>query len=151
MRHIKTLTRHRNKFNRLQHNIMGVSVKTLTVTQYVRPLIDNDNIINNNNNNNRRDIGHRGNNNTSSTDDTSSKWVVIMSSSQLTEVQSSLLARWPKFLVVLRHSPKGEYIASVEKVCLHLPHKVALEFKSQYQQTSGQNTPPMAQHHPPRS
>ena len=39
----------------------------------------------------------------------------------LMEAQSSILARGPKSAVVPRHPPKGEYITSVEEVCLHLP------------------------------
>ena len=98
----------------------------------------------------KRIIDHRGDtNNQKSPNDTSSKWVVNMSISPLTEPQSSLLAMGPKFAVVPRHPPKGEYIASVGEVCLCLP-QTSMGVKSQYQQSSAQNTP-SGQHYPPRS
>ena len=66
------------------------------------------------------DIYDRGDNNNNITDNTSSNLVVNVSSCPLMEAQLSFLASKPKFTVVPRHPPKGEYTASVEEVCLHL-------------------------------
>ena len=90
VRHIKTLTRHLNKFTRLQHkHFCGIHSNHNSHTQCVRPLTDSDNI---NNNNNNRDINHRGHNDNNSTDDSSSKWIVNISSSPL---QKCILLSWP--------------------------------------------------------
>ena len=56
--------------------------------------------------------------------------VVTMSSCPLTEAQTSLLARGPKFAVCPRHAPKGDYTAAVKEVCLHFPPIVAAELRA---------------------
>ena len=58
---------------------------------------------------------------TSFSDNTMAKLVVNLYSSPLTEAHKSLLARGTNFPIIPKYSPKGEYIAAVEEVCLKLP------------------------------
>ena len=118
VRYIKTLTRHLNKFNSLQYkHYEDVCSNHNSYTQYVIPLTDND--IN-------RDINHWGDDNNNNNEQMGWQYVQF----PLMEAQSSLLARGPKSAVVPRHPPKGEYITSVEEVCLHLPPpRVASEIR----------------------
>ena len=142
-RHVKTLRRYLNEFNRLRHkHYVGTHLNQNNHPQYISPHINNDNI----NNNDKRDINHRGYNN-NNIDDTRSKWVVNMFSFPFMEVQSSLLAREPKFTVFPRNPPKGESIASVEEVWLCLPPRVALELGANTSKLLDK-THPLAQHHP---
>ena len=141
-RHIKTLTRQLKKFDRLQqkhygglhsnyknhiHNV-SLLINKLHNNSYQKGInnINNNKRTNNNDNSNH----HRGDNdknnhhkcdNNSNTGDTNRKWFINLSNSPLTKAQRSLLARGPKFAVVTRHDPKGEYTAVLEEVCNCLP------------------------------
>ena len=116
VRHIKTLSRHINKFNILQQKHQGgiCSIHNNHIQQ-ARSLSNNhSNIIH---------LSHRSDNNNNNDNnnmvDITKMWAVIMSSPHLTEAQTSLLAREPKFMLVQRHQ-KRDYITAVEDVCLHL-------------------------------
>ena len=135
VRHLKTLSRHINKFNRLQQKHEGIhgrqnyhvqqtSLHAATITEDFSPKRDS-NIKNNNIN----------------MVNVTKKWVVNMSSSQLTEVQMSLLVKGSEFVIVPTYPPKGEYIAAVEEFCLSLLPKWQ-QMMRWYQQTSGKNPPP---------
>ena len=52
-----------------------------------------------------------------SVEDPNPKWVINLSSKPLTQVQRSILAKWPNFMVTPRHPPNVEYLMALESVC----------------------------------
>ena len=126
VRYLKTFSRHINMFNRLQQKHHGgICSRQNYHVQQARP-------PSNNYSNSNRDfcLNRNSYNNNINMVDITKKWVVNMSNSPPTEAQTSLLARRPDFEVVPRHSPKREYVAAVEEVCLHLPSKVAAKLRT---------------------
>ena len=70
------------------------------------------------------------------------KWVVNLSSTPLTDAQTSLLARGPKFTIVPRHLPKGDYATAVEEVSHILTPNVAAELRADTSKLLNRTHPP---------
>ena len=51
---------------------------------------------------------------------TSNTWVKNPSDKPLTEAQENLLTYWPKFTIISKCPPNGEYIMAIEQVCSKL-------------------------------
>ena len=58
------------------------------------------------------------------------KWVINLSSKPLTQVQRSVLAKGPNFVVSSRHPPNLEYITAIESACTKLSQEDAEELRA---------------------
>ena len=54
-------------------------------------------------------------------EDSTKKWVRNISKTPLTQVQETLLAHGPNFVIAPKEPPTTEYIVAIEKACLRLP------------------------------
>ena len=63
----------------------------------------------------------------SSMEEPNPKWVINMSSKHLTQVQRSVLAKGPNFVVSPRHPPNLEYITAIESAYTKLSQQDAEE------------------------
>ena len=62
------------------------------------------------------------------------KWVINLSGKPLTQVQRSVLAKGPNFVVSPRHPPNLEYITAIESGCTKLSQKDAEELRADINQ-----------------
>ena len=58
------------------------------------------------------------------------KWVINLSSKTLTQVQRSVLAKGPNFVVSPKHPPNLEYTAVIESACTKLSQQDAEEHRA---------------------
>ena len=58
------------------------------------------------------------------------KWVINLSSKPLTQVQKSVLAKGPNFVVSPRHLPNLEYITTFESACTKLSQRDAEKLRA---------------------
>ena len=58
------------------------------------------------------------------------KWVINLSSKPLTQVQRSILAKGPNFVVAPRHHPNLVYITAIESACTKLSQQDAEELRA---------------------
>ena len=72
----------------------------------------------------------------SSLEDPNPKWVINLSSKPLTQVQRTVLAKGPNFVVSPKHPPKLEYITAIEAACTKLRQQDAEEFRGDINQSS---------------
>ena len=59
------------------------------------------------------------------------KWVINLSRVQLTQVQPSLLAHGPGFVVTPKHPPYGDYMVTIEKACSTMEPNSAEELRAE--------------------
>ena len=70
------------------------------------------------------------------------KWVIDLSSKPLTQVQKSVLAEGPNFVVSSRHPPNLEYITAIESACTKLSQQDAEEHRADINQVLRSSHPP---------
>ena len=59
------------------------------------------------------------------------KWVINLPRAPLTQVQASLLAHGPGFVVTSKHPPYGDYIVAIEKACNTMEPNSAEELRAE--------------------
>ena len=78
----------------------------------------------------------------SSNEEPNPKWVINLSSKPLTPAQRSVLAKGPKFVVILRQSPNLEYITAIEAACTKLSQQDAEELRADINRVLRSSHPP---------
>ena len=119
MRDSETLLRHVNKSNQSKLRQGGICDRFIVQanSQFNSnnrvPTHIGDNHMNDNNNNHYTNVA-----------DITNSWVVNPLSTPLTDAQTSLLAKGPKYTIVPRHLPESHYVTAVEEVCQWLATNV---------------------------
>ena len=120
-RHLKTLERQKNKFERLcQRNTGGHSNTKHGGNGNGHSNINTSNVPSNEKQNNNKTTTTNVPPNQVQNNNDSNNWVRNLSKILLAQAQEQVLSHGPNFAIVAKEPPIGEYIAQVEKVCQQL-------------------------------